>query len=248
MILHSVSIAAIFAEQAQQAQCVVKCAPASAEPWWKWWVQSVIPVAGGTLIAVWSFVQNRNSEQKQWVRNQRAANAEWERNQDAAHEQWVRDHKKAEWQELLKAATLMRKVVSIGSESPLTRAQLIREGLKSSVQELEAIAASCVFLNDFFGDSAKGEQFYSYLREADLDIEGINSLFDRIQFLQVPSPDLTDQERQNVLVLSKLEAGNLAGKITNDIIVLNSWLRREAAISLETTNDPSDKASTTPSS
>ena len=88
MILHAASIAALFLDQAQPAQCV----PILLDSPWKWIIQSVIPVAGGTLIAVWSFVQNRKSEQKQWERNQRVG-----------HEQWIRDQKKAEWRELLNA-------------------------------------------------------------------------------------------------------------------------------------------------
>ncbi|MGP8185042.1 MAG: hypothetical protein ACLQKY_03150 [Terracidiphilus sp.] len=88
MILHAASIAALFVDQTQPTQCV----PTLPDSPWKWIIQSVIPVAGGTLIAVWSFVQNRKSEQKQWERNQRAG-----------HEQWIQDQKKAEWRELLNA-------------------------------------------------------------------------------------------------------------------------------------------------
>ena len=86
MILHAATIAAFFMDQTQQTQCV----PALPESPWKWIIQSVIPVAGGTLIAVWSFVQNRNSEKERW-----------ERNQEAAHKQWVRDQKEIEWKELV---------------------------------------------------------------------------------------------------------------------------------------------------
>lgn len=88
IILQVASIAALFAGQTQPAQCV----PTLSDSPWKWIIQSVIPVAGGTLIAVLSFVQNRKSEQKQWDRNQRAG-----------REQWIRDQKKAEWRELLNA-------------------------------------------------------------------------------------------------------------------------------------------------
>jgi hypothetical protein len=88
MILHAASVAALFMGQAQTALCV----PTLPDSPWKWIIQGVIPVAGGTLIAVCSFIQNRRSEQKQWERNQRAG-----------HEQWIRDQKKAEWRELLNA-------------------------------------------------------------------------------------------------------------------------------------------------
>jgi hypothetical protein len=90
MILHAATIAAFFMDQTLPAQCVVKCVQSAQEPSWKWWVQSAIPVAGGTLIAVWSFVANGRKE-----------NLQWKRNQQASHEQWVLDQKKAEWKELL---------------------------------------------------------------------------------------------------------------------------------------------------
>ena len=234
MILHAASIAAFFVDQLAQASVQIQCVQQSTpESWVKWLlptiVQTVVSLASitaGVMIALWSFRVTSKRDR----------------------EQWLRDQKKAEWQELLRAATQMRRVVSIGSENPLTRAQLIRAGLKSAVLELEATAASSVFLNDFFGDGVKGERFYSYIREADLDVEGINALFEQIQHLKHPNPEQTDREREGGVVRTELQAGNQAAKIANDIIGLNDWLRREAATSLETTNDQSGKASTTPSS
>ena len=65
MVFHAAELAALVVDQIQQTPIVVQCAQAAGESPWKWLVQSVIPVAGGTLIAVWSFVQNRKSELKQ---------------------------------------------------------------------------------------------------------------------------------------------------------------------------------------
>jgi len=79
MIFHAVSMIAVLADQAVQTPVVVQCSQAASDPWWKWLLQTIVPIAGGTLIAVWSFVKNRRSE----------------------HEQWVRDQEKAEWKELM---------------------------------------------------------------------------------------------------------------------------------------------------
>src|ERR1039457_2844362 len=90
MALQAAAMMAFFVDQAQQAPVQIQCVQAVPEPTWKWIVQSVIPVAGGTLIAVWSFIQNRSSDLEQWVRDQKAE-----------HEQWLRNQKRIEWRELL---------------------------------------------------------------------------------------------------------------------------------------------------
>jgi hypothetical protein len=101
---------AVFADQIAQTPFVVQCPQASPEPWWKWIIQSAIPVAGGTLIAVWSFVRNRQSEHEQWVRNQKAE-----------HEQWILDQKKVEWRELLDVVNECQLDILIAS-TPVTQA------------------------------------------------------------------------------------------------------------------------------
>jgi hypothetical protein len=79
MMIHAVSMIAVLADQVAQTPVAVQCAPSTPDPWWKWLLQTIVPVAGGTLIAVWSFVKNRKSE----------------------HGQWVRDQERAEWKELM---------------------------------------------------------------------------------------------------------------------------------------------------
>ncbi len=62
MIFPIAFLAAAFVNQVAQAPLVVQCPQATPDPWWKWLFQTIVPVAGGTMIAVWSFVANRKSE------------------------------------------------------------------------------------------------------------------------------------------------------------------------------------------
>jgi hypothetical protein len=82
MILHAASIAAFFVDQLAQTPVVVQCVQAVPESWEKWLLQfalSIVPVAGGVGIALWSFHATSKRD----------------------HERWVLDQKKAEWKELL---------------------------------------------------------------------------------------------------------------------------------------------------
>jgi len=99
MILHAVSMAAVFVDAVQQAPSAANCVPFAPEPTLRWLlptivqtVVSLLSIFAGVLIAVRSFRANKRTEHEQWVRNQ-----------EAGHEQWIRDQKKAEWRELLDA-------------------------------------------------------------------------------------------------------------------------------------------------
>lgn len=121
----------------------------------------------------------------------------------------------------------MRRIMSPGLESPQTRAKLIRAGLKPVVQELEVLAANCVFLRDFFTDEIKRKRFYSYLHEADLNVEKIEELYREIQYQKDLHPNLTDQERQCGISQATIEIGNLADKIALKFMDFNDWLCNE---------------------
>src|SRR5271157_2009654 len=97
MILHAVSMVAVFVNQQAFEPIVLQCVSAEPDSWLKWLlptiVQTVVSLASitaGVAIADWSFRKNRQSEHEQWVRNQQAG-----------HEQWIRDQSKAEWKELM---------------------------------------------------------------------------------------------------------------------------------------------------
>jgi hypothetical protein len=183
------------------------------DPPWKWWISALAPWIGPLMSGVVSIYVA-------WKVFR------WQGNKDRA--QWILDQKKAEWQELLRGAAHMRRVVSLGLENSETRAQQIREGLKPAVLELEVSAANCVFLSDFFGDEVKSKRFYSFLRDADLNAEGIDASFIRTQHLKDPHPDLTDQQRERGMAMNIMERSDLVDTIVKEFMAFNDWLRREA--------------------
>jgi hypothetical protein len=82
MILYAASIAAFFLQQAPQPECVVKCVQAAPGSWWDRLLQflpqlivSVIPVAGGVWIALWSFHATSKRDHERSVLDQKAV--EW---------------------------------------------------------------------------------------------------------------------------------------------------------------------------
>jgi hypothetical protein len=215
MVLHFASQAAFLVDQVQPAPVVVQCAQPAPAPRWKFWVQSVIPVAGGTLIAVWSFIANRNSEQRQW-----------ERNQEAARNQWVRDQKKAEWSQLLRSVAEVHRVLRVVSTTEKQRAELIAEGLKPAVHELVIAQANCIFLHAFFADPKRGKRFFSFLAEADAISEKISGL---LSLIRVPLDGSSAKEKMGQLT----EIQDLTRGITDRFFELQRWLREEAASSLD---------------
>jgi hypothetical protein len=116
MALHVAAMMAVFVDQVAQAPVAVNCPASAPELPWKWIIQSVAPVAGGTLIAVWSFVVNRRSEQRQWVR----------------------DQKKAEWRELLE--TLNSNLL------PFAKKEAINSGMIESIVSLQRCLDSRIFI------------------------------------------------------------------------------------------------------
>lgn len=148
MILHAISMVAVFVDQATQAPIVLQCAPASPDPWWKWIIQSAIPVAGGTLIAVWSFVRNRQSEHEQWIRNQ-----------NAGHEQWVRDQCKAEWKELFS------RIANIEHEIPVIVTGIpTHEDLESIVLDVLPLLRSTIFIYPTLESNGLIAKWQSYVK------------------------------------------------------------------------------------
>jgi uncharacterized membrane protein YozB (DUF420 family) len=169
MILHAASIAAFFAAQLAQTPVVVQCASATPESPWKWIIQSVIPVAGGTLIAVWSFVQNRSSEQEQW-----------ERNQKAAHDQWIRDQKKADWRELLKMVSALGNTVPLVSKQFMNYEQ-VAEQIIPAINRVDEACANCLFLAGFFSIKENNDHFLDFLNTATVTASKILSPDHRIR-------------------------------------------------------------------
>ncbi|MGD0292290.1 MAG: hypothetical protein ABSB30_00380 [Terracidiphilus sp.] len=110
MILHTASMTALFVDQLAQVPVMVQCAPMVPEPWWKWLVQSlfqlllsVIPVAGGVWIALWSFQKSSRKE----------------------HEKWVRDQKVPEWKCLIRRVAEFERIMPLG-EPGLATVEAVR--------------------------------------------------------------------------------------------------------------------------
>jgi hypothetical protein len=82
MAFDAAAMMAVFVNQMAQAPVAVQCTQAAQESWVKWLLQfalSIVPVAGGVGIAIWSFRATSRRD----------------------HERWVLDQKKAEWREML---------------------------------------------------------------------------------------------------------------------------------------------------
>jgi hypothetical protein len=129
MILHAASIAAFFIDQVAQAPVQIQCVqPSTPELWLRWLLptgQTIIPVAGGVLVAWMAFRWNKNKE----------------------HEQWVRDHKKSEWQELLMLASaieLFMPSVAIGGELIST---VHDPTFNQHLRDMTRVALKCVFIS-----------------------------------------------------------------------------------------------------
>ena len=224
MILHAASIAAFFVDQLAFESIVLQYTQAELESCVKQWIPTAVSLLS-VGIGVWIADRaiRKTKELTEWS---------FRVTSERDHERWIVDQKKAEWQELLRAASHIRRVVSLGLENSETRAQLIREGLKPAVQELEVSAANCVFLSDFLGDEVKSKRFYSFLRDADLNAEKIDASFERTQRLQSSNPYLTDQERDRAIEMYLLERCDLAEKIGREFIDFNNWMYKEVEISL----------------
>jgi hypothetical protein len=149
MVLHGLRMITVFI---YQAQCAVQL---PAEPRWAWlWrflsqlAISVIPVAGGVCIAVWSFRRSRQFE-----------NEQWHRNQEAAHEQWVRDESKAEWRELLS------RIASIEHEIPVIVTGIPKhENLESIVLAILPLLRGTIFIYPTLESSGFIAEWQSYVK------------------------------------------------------------------------------------
>jgi hypothetical protein len=138
MVLHFAAMAAILVDTVSQAPVVVQCPQPSPEPWWKWLLQfilSVIPVAGGVGIAVWTLRATSRRD----------------------HKRWVLDQKKSEWRELFIAFTEVKKEFLPIYKDEKT-AQAFVEKWDEMEQRIDFIAMPFIFVAqklidiEFYGD------------------------------------------------------------------------------------------------
>jgi hypothetical protein len=123
MILHAASMAALFVDQLAQAPVQIQCVQQpTPESWLKWLLQfalSIVPVAGGVWIALWSFHATSKRD----------------------HERWILDQKKAEWKELLV------KIAEIEHELPIVfEPQEEHENLVAAAQSKLPLLRGALFV------------------------------------------------------------------------------------------------------
>jgi hypothetical protein len=235
MLPHVASIAALFVDQVQQAPAGVQCAQTAPEPWWKWWVQSVIPVAGGSLIAIWSFVQNRKSENEQWLRNQKTT-----------REQWIRDQKKGEWSLLLRSVASVYQITDLVIGWNRKIADRIVSELEPALKEVSIARANCVFLDKFRLNSEGGEKIREFLRFAEIQsqkVRGNLGLFDSIEDQAEKAGSRTDEDNKSLLrcvEVVSVELSTLAAQSHNLLV----WLQNEAELDLVKTSEGSEHGAT----
>lgn len=202
-MLHLVSVAALFMEQANQVPTVVQCAPPTPEPLWKSLLQTaqiIIPVAGGVLIAWMAFQWNSKRE----------------------HKRWVLDQKRAEWSQLLRSVAEVQHVVRVVSTTEKERAELIAERLKPAIHELVIAQANCIFVRALSADTRQREKFFLFLAEADLISEKISGL---LSLIRVPLEGSTTTEK--IAQLTQIQ--ELTKGISDKYFEFQQWLRQEAA-------------------
>ena len=146
MFFHPAALLAFFADQATRAPVVVQCPQAAPESWVKWLlptivqtVVSLLSIAAGVGIAVWSFRRNRQTE----------------------HEQWVRDQKLGEWRELISA------VASVEDQIPiLIDAKLDLDALKQAILRVVPYLRNRLFINKELQEIQFGDEWNELLRVA----------------------------------------------------------------------------------
>jgi hypothetical protein len=144
MIFHAASIAAFFVDSLAQTPVQIQSVQQSTpESWVKWLLQfalSIVPVAGGVGIALWSFHATSKRE----------------------HERWILDQKKAEWSQLLRSVVEVHRVLRVVSTTEKERAELIAESLKPAIHELVIAQANCIFLQTLSADTKHARSFYHF--------------------------------------------------------------------------------------
>jgi hypothetical protein len=151
MIIQATSMAALFIDQVAQLPVVIQCAPTTPEPWWKWLAQtlfqlilSVIPVAGGVWIALWSF---------------RAAGRK-----DSEH--WVRDQKMAEWKGLIQTVAEFERIMPLGEVGSAT-VDGVRLKVLPLCDRISHLVSQVLFVAPLLSAHGIQSELYQIIRDTD---------------------------------------------------------------------------------
>ena len=154
-MFHVASIVTPLVGTIAQSATMPQCQYGPAESSWKWIIQSVVPVAGGTLIAVWSFLQNRRSEQHQW-----------ERNQKATREQWIRDQKVVEWKGLIELVAEYQRLMPAGEPGSST-ANAVRTNVLPLCDRIAHSSARALLISPVLTDNGIRLMVFQIIQETD---------------------------------------------------------------------------------
>jgi hypothetical protein len=217
MILHAVSTAAFFVDTVQQTPVLLNCTQAAPQPEWKWWAGALASWVGPLLSGVVSiYVAWRVFH--------------WQGEKE--HSAWIRDQKKAEWSGLLRSTAEIQRILRVVNTPNKERIERIVEKLKPAVHELSVASTGCVFLQDFFADPKKRAKFYSFIKNADYTSELVFGLRAVHRY-----PDIAPTPQESGDLVMRIL--NETGRITQEYLEFNEWLRREAADDLGITRPKS---------
>lgn len=126
MILHAVSIAALFVDQLAYAPVMIQCAQSAPKPEWKWWFGALAPWVGPLLSCVVSIYVAWKVFRWQGGKDRR---------------QWIRDQKMAEWKELITY------IAEIQKDLPIVLTGVRKyEGLEPAVLRIVSRLRNCLFI------------------------------------------------------------------------------------------------------
>jgi hypothetical protein len=194
MFFHPAALLAFFADQATQAPVVVQCPQAALESWVKWLlptnvqtVVSLLSIAVGVGIAVWSFWRNRRAE----------------------HEQWVRDQKLEEWRELIS------EVASVEDQIPiLIDAKLDLDALKQAIRRVVPYLRNRLFINKELQEILFGDEWNELLKFALNDLTNAKNSLDNTRAHSATNATDTEIEpAYQEFKKAKIEIRNRYGKL-----------------------------------
>jgi hypothetical protein len=194
MFFHPAALLAFFADQATQAPVVAQCPQAAPESWVKWLlpaivqtVVSLISIAAGVGIAVWSFRRNRQTE----------------------HEQWVRDQKLGEWRELISAVASVEDLIPI-----LIDEKLDLDALKQAILRVVPYLRNRLFINKELQKIPFGDEWEELLKFALSDLPNAKNSLDNARAHS--ATNVTDTKIDSAyqeLKGAKIEMRNRYGKL-----------------------------------
>jgi hypothetical protein len=150
-------------------------------------VVSLLSIAAGVGIAVWSFRRNRQTE----------------------HEQWVRDQKLGEWRELISAVASVEDLIPI-----LIDERLDLDALKQAILRVVPYLRNRLFINKELQEIRFGDEWKELLKFALSDLRNAKNSLDNARAHS--ATNMTDTKIESAyqeLKEAKIEIRNRYGKL-----------------------------------